>query len=363
MRLILFCALALAAIASHAAALPLQRLQLPPGFHISVYTDDVPAARAMTLGANGTVFVGSTTGKVYAVTDNDGDGAAEQVRVIANGLNMPVGVAFHAGDLYISAVNRIVVLRDIKDHLDDPPAPETITADLPSKRHHGWRYIAFGPDGRLYVAVGAPCNVCAPPLPFASILSMKADGSDWQIVATGIRNSVGFDWQPSSDKLWFTDNGRDMLGDNRPSDELNRIDHVSQNFGFPYCHAGDIPDPQFGAGHPCTDYTPPVQKLGPHVAALGMRFYTGDMFPNRYDGAIFIAQHGSWNRTQKSGYRVMVAYVDGDRVVGYEPFVTGFENNEKAWGRPVDVLPLPDGSLLVSDERAGAIYRITYASP
>lgn len=363
MRFALLCVLALVCATVFAASPPLQRLQLPPGFHISLYSGDVPAARAMTLGAGGTVFVGSMAGKIYALTDADDDGHAEQVRVIAHGLEMPVGVAFHDGDLYISAVSRIVVLRDIENRLDNPPASQVITDELPSRRHHGWRFIAFGPDGRLYVAVGAPCNVCDSPPPFASILSMKADGSDWRTVAAGIRNSVGFDWQPGSGKLWFTDNGRDMMGDNKPSDELNRVDNPDQNFGFPYCHAGDIPDPRYGKGHSCSDYTPPVLKLGPHVAALGMRFYTGDMFPPQYRGAIFIAQHGSWNRTKKSGYRVMVAFVDGIRVTGYEPFITGFEENEKAWGRPVDVLPLPDGSLLVSDERAGAVYRATYDNP
>lgn len=361
MRCVLLCALALVSAVAFAAPPPLARLNLPPGFHVSLYAGEVPTAREITLGAKGTVFVGSmSAGKVYALTDADHDGQAEQVRVIASGLDMPVGVAFHEGDLYVSAVDRILVLRDIETHLDNPPTPEVVTDKLPSKHHHGWRFIAFGPDGRLYVPVGAPCNICEPELPFASLLSMQPDGSDWQTVARGIRNTVGFDWQPSSGKLWFTENGRDMLGDNQPSDELNRIDHTGQHFGYPYCHAGDIPDPKFGKDHPCSDYVPPVLKLGPHVAALGMRFYTGDMFPASYDGAIFIAQHGSWNRSKKSGYRVMVVRVDGDKVVSYKPFITGFEKDEKAWGRPADVQPLPDGSLLVSDDRVGAVYRVTY---
>ncbi|HET7663182.1 MAG TPA: PQQ-dependent sugar dehydrogenase, partial [Rhodanobacteraceae bacterium] len=243
-----------------------------------------------------------------------------------------------------------------------PPRPEVVTDKLPSRHHHGWRFIAFGPDGRLYVPVGAPCNICNPPPPFASLLSMKSDGSDWQTVATGIRNTVGFDWQPGSGKLWFTENGRDMLGDNKPSDELNRVDHAGENFGYPFCHAGDILDPEYGKGHSCSDYAPPALKLGAHVASLGMRFYTGRMFPARYRGAIFIAEHGSWNRSSKVGYRVMVVRVKGDKVVSYKPFMTGFLQGQQSWGRPVDVQPMPDGSLLVSDDQAGAVYRVTFES-
>ncbi len=365
MRTLLLSFLALACGACQAAVVPpIARLTLPPGFHVGVYSDRVSTAREIAVGAHGTVFVGSmAAGKVYALTDSDHDGRADKVRVVARGLEMPVGVAFHDGDLYVSAVSRILVLRNIEAHLDDPPRPEVVTDKLPSERHHGWRFIAFGPDGRLYVPVGAPCNVCAPPPPFASLLSMKPDGSDWRTVATGIRNTVGFDWQPGSGKLWFTDNGRDMLGDDKPGDELNRIDHAGENFGFPYCHAGDIPDPRFGKGHPCSRYTPPALTLDAHVAALGMRFYAGNMFPARYRGAIFIAEHGSWNRSTKVGYRVIAVFVDGDRVTGHTPFITGFENDEQSWGRPVDVQPLPDGSLLVSDDVAGAIYRVTYTQP
>lgn len=361
MRFLLSCLLVLVCNVALAATPPLSRLHLPPGFHISVYSDQVPSAREIALGSKGTVFVGSmAAGKVYALSDADHDGHAEQMRVVASGLEMPVGVAFHDGDLYISAVSRILVLRDIENHLDDPPKPEVVTDKLPSKRHHGWRFIAFGPDGRLYVPIGAPCNICNPPPPFAGVLSMRPDGSDWKTVATGVRNTVGFDWQPGSDKLWFTDNGRDMLGDDQPSDELNRIDHAGENFGYPYCHAGDIPDPKYGQGHPCSDDVPPALKLGAHVASLGMRFYTGSMFPARYRDAIFIAEHGSWNRSSKVGYRVMAVRVKGDEVLGVAPFITGFLQGEQAWGRPVDVQPLPDGSLLVSDDAAGAVYRVTY---
>ncbi|HEX8779309.1 MAG TPA: PQQ-dependent sugar dehydrogenase [Rhodanobacter sp.] len=342
-------------------AVHLDRLVLPRGFHIAVYSDQAPSAREIALGAKGTVFVGSMdAGKVYALSDTRHDGHADKVRVLASGLEMPVGVAFRHGDLYISAVSRIYVLRDIEDHLDDPPRPELVTDKLPSDTHHGWRFIAFGPDGKLYVPIGAPCNVCDKGKAYAKLTRMNADGSGAQDVAYGIRNTVGFDWRPGSRQLWFTDNGRDMLGDDIPSDELNRLDRVGEHFGFPYCHQGDILDPEFGKDHRCRDYTPPVLKLGAHVASLGMRFYEGRMFPASYRGAILVAEHGSWNRTKKSGYRVMTVRLDGDKVASYQPLITGFEQDEKAWGRPVDVQPMPDGSVLVSDDLAGAVYRVTY---
>ncbi len=360
MRKLIIILASLLAMPVLAASPKLDLLKLPAGFSISLYSDAVPSAREMALGDKGTVFVGSMrAGKVYALTDTDHDGRADRVRVIASDLQMPVGVAFHKGDLYISAVSRILVLRDIEAHLDKPPKPEVVTDKLPSETHHGWKFIAFGPDDRLYVPIGAPCNVCDRE-GFARLLSMKPDGSDWKTVARGIRNTVGFDWQPGSQKLWFTDNGRDMLGDDVPGDELNRVDHAGQHFGFPYCHQGDVADPRFGPDHPCKDYTPPAKVLGAHVAALGMRFYTGTMFPNDYQGDILIAEHGSWNRSEKSGYRVMRARIDGDKVTDLSPFVTGFLQGQKAWGRPVDVQTMPDGSLLISDDHMGAIYRVTY---
>jgi glucose/arabinose dehydrogenase len=343
------------------AAPQLDRLTLPKGFHIALYSDQVPSAREIALGAHGTVFVGSMdAGKVYALTDRDGDGRAERVRVIAHGLQMPVGVAFKDGDLYVSAVSRILVLRDIERHLDDPPAPVVITDRLPGETHHGWKFIAFGPDGKLYVPIGAPCNICDPGPDHGKLIRMDADGSGWQDVARGIRNTVGFDWQPGTGQLWFTDNGRDLMGDDLPSDELDRVSRLGEHFGYPYCHQGDTLDPDFGHGRRCQDYTPPVLKLGAHVASLGMRFYRGTQFPASYRGAAIIAEHGSWNRTHKSGYRVMVVRLDGARVVSYRALIDGFQHDEKAWGRPVDVQPLPDGSLLVSDDLAGAVYRVTY---
>jgi glucose/arabinose dehydrogenase len=348
------------------AAPPLERLTLPPGFHIALYAEQVPNARELALGTHGTVFVGSTgAGKVYALTDTNGDGVADRVRVLASGLQLPMGVAFHDGDLYVSAVSKILVLRDIEQHLDDPPQPVVVTDKLPTEMHHGGKFIAFGPDGKLYVPIGAPCNICDPGPQHGKLLRMNADGSGWQDVARGIRNTVGFDWQPGNGRLWFTDNGRDLLGDELPSDELNEITSNkagpgSEHFGYPYCHQGDLLDPAFGQGKSCQDYVPPVLKLGAHVAALGMRFYTGKQFPASYKGAILIAEHGSWNRTRKSGYRVMTVRLNGRKVVSYQPLITGFEQDEKAWGRPVDVLPLTDGSLLVSDDLAGVVYRVTY---
>lgn len=344
-----------------AAAPQLQRLSLPKGFHIAVFSDQVPNAREIALGSKGTVFVGSNdAGKVYALTDSDGDGKADRVRTIASGLQLPVGVAFKDGDLYVSAVSKIVVLRDIENHLDDPPAPELVNGAFPTATHHGWKFIAFGPDGKLYVPIGAPCNICDPGKGYAKITRMNADGSGLEDVAYGIRNSVGFDWQPGSGRLWFTTNARDLMGDDLPSDELNEVTRAGEHFGYPYCHQGDTLDPEFGKGKRCSDYAPPVLKLGPHVAALGMRFYNGKQFPASYRGAAIIAEHGSWNRTQKSGYRVMTARLKGSKVVSYEPLVTGFMQDEKAWGRPADVQPLPDGSLLISDDLAGAVYRVSY---
>ncbi|SFN27884.1 Glucose/arabinose dehydrogenase, beta-propeller fold [Dokdonella immobilis] len=359
------CGLLFVAMAAHASAkdpLPLEKLKLPKGFEIAVYSADVPNARELAIGTRGTVFAGSRrVGKVYALTDADQDGRAETVRVIVDGLQLPVGVAFHEGDLYVSAVSQILVYRNIEDHLDTPPKAEVVVSDLPGETHHGWKFIAFGPDGKLYVPIGAPCNVCDRE-GYAKLLRMNPDGSGREDVAYGVRNSVGFDWQPGTNALWFTENGRDLLGDDLPSDELNRVGRTGEHFGFPYCHQGDTLDPEFGEGKRCADYTAPALKLGPHVAALGMRFYDGKMFPAAYRGAAIIAQHGSWNRTQKSGYRVMTVRLDGNKVLGYEPLIEGFLENEESWGRPADVLVMPDGALLVSDDQAGAIYRVTYAA-
>jgi len=353
---------ALSAIGTAAAAqgLPVEKIRLPPGFEISVFADNVPNARAMSLGDQGTLFVGSMqAGNVYAIKIRDNK--ALETLTVASGLNMPVGVAFHSGSLYVSDVSRILRYDNIEASLAASPRPVVVNNRFPSETHHGWKFIAFGPDGMLYVPVGAPCNICDPDSTrYANIMRLKADGIGLEVFARGIRNSVGFDWHPESKELWFTDNGADRLGDDIPSDELNHAPRPSMNFGFPYCHQGDLPDPEFGAQHRCAEFTAPVVKLGPHVAALGMRFYTGKMFPAEYRNNIFIAEHGSWNRSEKIGYRVVRVVLSGNKAIKHEVFAEGWLQGQSAWGRPVDVLIMPDGALLVSDDRAGAIYRISY---
>jgi len=339
--------------------LPFDRIKVPAGFRVDLVAV-VPGARAMTFGSDGTLFVGSTRGDVFAVSFPEG--RSPVVRAFALGLREPVGVAFRDGALYVSAVSRILRLDDVERRLDNPPSPVLVSDRFPTDGHHGRKFIAFGPDGKLYVPVGAPCNVCEPdPERYANIGRMNPDGSGFEIVARGVRNTVGFDWHPRTQELWFTDNGRDMLGDDQPPDELNRITVRGQNFGYPYCHGGTIRDPEYGGKHPCGEFVAPAQNLGPHVAALGMRFYTGTQFPAEYRNQVFIAEHGSWNRSQKIGYRVMLVRLDEQgRAVKYEPFAEGWLQGESAWGRPADVVVAPDGSLLVSDDTAGAIYRVWY---
>lgn len=342
----------------------LKDIKLPPGFSISYFAENVPNARSMTLSPNGTVFVGSRkAGKVYALLDKDKDGKAEQVFTLVQGLNEPNGVAFKDGTLYVAEIHRILRFADIENRLSNPPQPQVVTEAYPDKWHHGWKFIAFGPDGKLYVPVGAPCNVCVEDNPiFASItrLDVLQANPKPEIIAKGIRNTVGFTWQPDTQELWFTDNGRDMISDDIPPDELNHLRKVGENFGFPYCHGKNILDPQFGLKKACADYTLPAQELGPHVAALGLRFYTGTQFPEKYRKQLFIAEHGSWNRSTKIGYRVSLVTLEGNRAVNYEPFAEGWLKNGDVSGRPVDVLVMPDGALLISDDFKGAIYRVTY---
>lgn len=336
-------------------------ISMPAGFSIEVWSDAVPNARSMSLGAKGTVFVATRReGNVYAVvTASDG---SRSVLTLATGLNMPNGVAFHEGDLYVAEIQRILRYDNIEESLANPPQPVVVMDTLPAERHHGWRYIDFGPDGKLYTALGAPCNVCERP-GAANISRMNADGSDQEVFAEGVRNSVGFAWHPDSGELWFTDNGRDMLGDDLPPDELNRVSRPGSHFGFPYCHGTDIADPEYGSKRQCSQFAAPEQELGPHVAPLGMMFYTGRMFPAEYAGQVFIAEHGSWNRSKKIGYRVSLVRIEDGRAAGYEVFAGGWLKGEVASGRPVDVLQLDDGSMLVSDDQNGAIYRISYARP
>jgi glucose/arabinose dehydrogenase len=346
------------------AQVSLDRLKLPPGFEVSVFAANVKNARSMALGDKGTLFVGSMgAGNVYAIV-NDGM-KATRVLTIATGLNMPNGVALRDGALYVAEVDKVWRYDAIESNLEHPPKPTLVYGKYPTEKHHGWKFIRFGPDGWLYVPVGAPCNICEPGDPFAAITRLKPDGSAMEVYERGIRNTVGFDWDPRTKELWFTDNGRDMLGDDVPDDELNHAPKAGMNFGYPYCHAGDVADPEFGKKHNCSEFTPPAAKLGAHVASLGMRFYTGAMFPAEYRDRIFIAEHGSWNRSKKSGYRVMSARIDGGKASDVKVFMEGFLDvpSDTAWGRPVDVQVMPDGALLVSDDSANAIYRITYRKP
>ena len=356
--------LVLAAATLAHAQLPLERLKLPPGFEVSVFASNVKNARSMALGDKGTLFVGTmSAGNVYAIV-NDGT-KATRVITIASGLNMPNGVALRDGALYVAEVNKVWRYDAIEANLEHPPKPTLVYGKYPTDRHHGWKFIRFGPDGWLYVPVGAPCNICEPKDPYAAITRLKPDGSSMEVMERGIRNTVGFDWDPRTKELWFTDNGRDMLGDDVPDDELNFAPRAGMNFGYPYCHAGDVADPEFGSKRACNEFTPPAAKLGAHVASLGMRFYTGKMFPGEYADRIFIAEHGSWNRSRKSGYRVVSLRVDGGKATDMKVFLEGFLDvpSDKAWGRPVDVQVMPDGALLVSDDTADAIYRISYRKP
>ena len=337
----------------------LDKIKLPPGFKIEIYAANVPGARSMTLSPSGILFVGTRNGEVYAVVDKNKDNKADEVITIVQGLNMPNGVAFMDGSLYVAEVSRVIRYDNIESRLKNPPQPVVVNDSFPKETHHGWKFIRFGPDGMLYIPVGAPCNVCEKEdKRYGSIMRMKPDGSGLEIFAKGIRNTVGFDWDPLTKELWFTDNGRDMLGDDIPPDELNHAPRTCMHFGFPYFHGKEIPDPDFIGERNPEEFNPPAMELGPHVASLGMRFYTGDMFPKEYRNHIFIAEHGSWNRSSPIGYRVTLVRLEGGRAAKYEVFAEGWLQRGKAWGRPVDVQAMPDGALLVSDDMAGVIYRI-----
>ena len=355
-----------AALTETSRALPLERITLPDGFQLAVFAE-VEDARSLAISPSGVVYAGNRNGnKVYAVQDTDGDFKADKKWVIASGLNSPNGVAFRDGDLYVAEISRILRYPGIEQRLNNPPPPVVVTDDYPTETHHGWKYIAFGPDGKLYVPVGAPCNICDRKEDiYASITRINADGSGREIYARGIRNTVGFTWHPDTKELWFTDNGRDMMGDNVPNCELNHAPRAGMHFGYPYCHEGSVKDPEFGSKRACSEFAGPVQKMGPHVAPLGLKFYTGDMFPATYKHQLFVARHGSWNRSRKSGYDVSLVKIENNRSQGMEVFATGWldEESQKAWGRPVDVLILPDGSMLVSDDTANVIYRISYTTP
>lgn len=350
-------------LAAAAAKLPLDKLKVPEGFKIEVYASGLANAREMTQAPDGTLYVGTrTVGKVYAVLPKaDGDGKRE-VKTIASGLHRPNGVAYHDGALYVAELSKIWRYDDIANHLDGAAKPTLVYDDLPKDEAHGWKFIAIGPDNKLYVPVGAPGNIVMPPDTHAQIRRMDLDGKNAEVIARGVRNTVGFDWNPKTKQLWFTDNGRDWVSEDIPNDELNVLTEPGkQHFGYPYCHQGTFTDPEYGWGHSCSEFTAPAALLGPHTASLGLRFYTGTQFPEAYRDAMFVARHGSWNRTAKLGGDVVVAKPGPDgKTAATEPFLTGFLQDNKYVGRPVDVLVAKDGSLLVSDDYNGAIYRVSY---
>jgi glucose/arabinose dehydrogenase len=348
-------------IPTAADKLPTAKLKVPPGFKVEVFASGVPNARSIRIGDKGTVFVGSRLiDKVHAIVEKDGN---RQVKVIASGLHRPNGLAFHGGALYVAELSKVWRYDGIEDSIDSPPKPTLISDQFPKDEPHGWKFIAIGPDEKLYVPVGAPGNINNPDQQtHAHIRRMNLDGSGMEVLVQGVRNTVGFDWHPVSKELYFTDNGRDWVSEDLPEDELNRVTATGKkHFGYPFCHQGNFRDPEYGWGHSCDDYEPPAALLGSHTAALGMRFYTGDMFPAEYKNAIFIARHGAWNRTQKTGGDIVVAKLNPDGTVkSVEPFLTGFVEDNKYIGRPVDVQVMKDGSMLVSDDFNGAVYRVSH---
>ena len=344
----------------------LEQIEMPDGFKIELVTDQTPGARSMAMGDNGTLFVGTRgkrsdpnrLGDVYAVTGMADDFVADEVMIIASDLFMPNGVAFRDGALYIAEPSRLLRYDGIEGRLSEPPEAVTVNDSYPSDRHHGWKYIDFGPDGRIYLPVGAPCNICESSEEYAVITSIKADGSDKRIEAKGIRNTVGFDWHPQTKELWFTDNGRDLWSDNLPPEELNRVSERGQHFGYPY---------EYGKGHrdnvfevPEIEFQEAALELPAHTAPLGMTFYTGNMFPEKYRNNILIPHHGSWNRSEPAGYYISFVSVEDNKAQPHEVFAEGWLQGTENWGRPTDLLVLDDGSVLVSDDQAGAIYRISY---
>ena len=342
--------------------LPTAKLKLPPGFNIEVYAAGMANARSLALGNKGTVFVGSRlVDKVYGIENKDGK---RSVKIVASGLYRPNGVAFKDGTLYIAELSKVSKIDKVEDNLDSPPKPVVIYDKLPKDEAHGWKFIAIGPDNKLYVPVGQPGNVVLHDEDHGQIRRMNLDGSGAEVYVRGVRNTVGFDWNPENKQMYFTDNGRDWLSETVPEDELNRVTKAGEHFGAPYCLQGNIIDQELGWGKDCKDYTAPVGLMGPHVAALGMRFYTGNMFPKSYKNAIIVARHGSWNKSKKQGGDVVVVKLNKDGTVkSMEPFITGFLEDNKYIGRPVDVMQLKDGSMLVSDDWNGAVYRVTYGKP
>ncbi|QWD37061.1 sorbosone dehydrogenase family protein [Polynucleobacter paneuropaeus] len=340
--------------------IPVSKLKVPPGFKVELWASGMPNGRSMTESPSGVVYVGTRfTGNVYAVVTKDGK---REVKTIAKGLHRPNGVAFANGSLYVAELSRIIRYDNIEANLDNPPAPVVVFDALPKDEPHGWKFLTLSPDGQyLYFQIGTPANIVVPPYTHAAIVRLNLKTNILEYVATGVRNSVGMDFQKGTKELWFTNNGRDWVDESLPNDTLNRLAHKGMNFGYPFCHQGDFLDPEFGKGRSCDEFDKPEMKLGAHVAALGMRFYNGNMFPAEYKGNIFIAEHGSWNKTQKSGYQVVRVVLDAkNKPVKLEPFITGWLEGESFWGRPVDVQVLKDGSMLVSDDETGAIFRVSY---
>ena len=345
------------------ADIPIDKLKLPPGFKIEVWATGMPGARAMARGDDGKIYIGTRAiGRVYELSDN---GKERTSRVLVDKLVQPAGVAFNNGSLYVMAINKVLRYDGIEKNPSVAPVDLTAKFNLPPEQHHNWKYIAFGPDGKLYVPFGAPCNICELPTPeYAQIRRYNADGSGMEVLATGVRNSVGFDWHPTTKQLWFTNHGRDWMGDDKPNDTLHRMQKTGLNYGFPYCHAGNVPDDVVKKADPCSGVEQPVTLMGPHAAVMGMKFYTGNMFPAEYKNAALVARKGSWNRNQKSGYDVVMVKAGADgKNAKITPFITGFMNpaDQSFWGRPAYLLQMPDGSMLVSDEQLGAIYRVTYS--
>lgn len=372
----LFAAMAMtcmAGAAEEAKKLPVEELKAPEGFHVALYAEGMRSARSLALGDKGTVFVGTRNnpeGVIYALLDEDGDHVAEKTLIVAKGLDMPNGVVFHKGTLYIAEQSQISKIENIEEHLDNPPAPVTVLGGFPLEGFHVWKFITVGPDEKLYYNIGAPCDACSREeddgdrkanLRFSTIERCNLDGTGVETVARGVRQSVGITFHPETKEMWFTDNGRDKMGDDRPSCELNHLTELGQHFGFPFCHGGDTPDPVLGDKHPCSDFVPPAQQLGPHITPLGLRFYTGDMFPKEYKNKLLIALHGTAERSIKLGYDVVQVTVGEDGTCSdYKPFVEGWLQRGANWGRPVDVQVMPDGALLVSDDQSGAVYRVSY---
>jgi glucose/arabinose dehydrogenase len=351
-------------IAAAADKLPVAKLKAPKNFNIEIYASGMANARSLRISDKGTVFVSTRLlDKIYAVVDKDGK---REVKTLLTGLYRPNGIALHNGSLYIAELNKISKIDNVEAQLDNPPKPTLIYDDLPSDEPHGWKFLTVGPDNKLYFNVGAPCNICMPSPAHAQIRRINLDGSGAEIVARGTRQIVGMDWHPVLKQLYFTENQRDWLSEDLPQDKLNRVTRPGQdNFGFPYCHQGNLPDQEFGWGHNCTaEFTQPIALLGPHSAPLGMRFYTGNMFPREYHNAVLIARHGSWNKTVKVGGDIVVAKLNPDgSVKSVEPFITGFLVNNNYIGRPVDIELMKDGSILISDDWNGAVYRVTYGTP